>query len=115
MTTTMEHDWRDVLMKAASIVEEGWCQGELHIRNGHPCGSGQADRSCATGAITRAVNQMMKVSDAVALCRSARYALMNHLGRRKGSSIVMWNDHPDRTAIEVADAMREAAAEEGDA
>ena len=66
MITTMEHDWRDVLLKAASIVEEGWCQGALHLQQGwgspdprYPCHSRKdAEQSCATGAIGRAFVQL---------------------------------------------------------
>ncbi len=106
MTTT--HDWRDVLLKAASIVEEGWCQGVSHRDvHEHPCRRSAAVRSCAGGAIGRAVQEM----DVFANARGfAHYRLADHVGARAVSE---WNDAPGRTATEVAEAMREAAVTEG--
>ena len=56
MTTTTKHDWRDVLLEAASIVEEGWSpRGSLHRnKEGEECCSKVAVRSCAEGAIIKA-------------------------------------------------------------
>ena len=104
-----EHDWRDVLLKAASIVEEGWCQGHLHRnKDGDVTYSGeQAARSCAAGAIARASDQLSGDLGTLSnLGSTARRGLRKQLGL---ISIPVWNDHPDRTADEVAEAMRVAA------
>ena len=113
---SLDHDWQNVLLKAASIVEQGWCQGTMHCNEeGAPTYSRETiDRSCATGAMERAFD----------LLRSDRYlddsvfafagsALGEHLDpKMEGApwlSIAKWNDHPDRTDLEVAEAMRQAA------
>ena len=94
-----EPDWRDVLLKAASIVEEGWCQEVFHRNeNGDDCYPSGAVESCAEGAISRAGSYIGSVN--------ALMGLRRYLGKR---SIGDWNDHPDRTAAEVAEAMRQAA------
>ncbi len=99
------HDWRDLLLKAASIVEEGWCQGSFHTnKNGAECYSSEAVRSCATGAISRA-NEHLMVPGPTTHHTDARAHLVKHLR----GSIVLWNDSPDRTANEVAETMREVA------
>ena len=109
-----EHDWRDVLLKAASIVEQGWCQGALHLNKEGDViyNREEADRSCATGAIARASDQLSGEREPVAasvaaydLGEDARRGLRKHLG----ISIPIWNDHWDRTADEVAESMRQAA------
>ena len=98
-TTTKDPTWQDVLLKAASIVEEGWCQGALHRNeNGDDCYPSGAVESCAEGAISRATSYVGSVN--------ALMGLKRYLGKQ---SINEWNDHPDQTAGEVADAMRKAA------
>ena len=109
-----EHDWRDVLLKAASIVEEGWCQEAMHRNEaGLECYRDNAVQSCATGALHRAFNQLsghLTVADGY----DALYKLQEYLRSSPGMggewiTIALWNDHPDRTATEVAKAMRQAA------
>ena len=107
----MDNDqtWQDVLKKAAAIVEGGWCQGAFHTYRD----TGEMVQSCAGGAISRAacyagVNGMpyphMRVE------HSARIKLTQHLHSRMPLvTIEAWNDDPDRTAVEVAEAMRQAA------
>ena len=113
-TTTTEHDWRDVLLRAASIVEDGWCQGAFHTYRD----TGEIVQSCAAGAISRAacyagVNGMPYPD--MPLEHSARIELAQHLRSKSVSfatiatTIEAWNDHPDRTVVEVAEAMRQAA------
>ena len=113
---TTEHDWQKVLLKAASIVEEGWCQGTMHCNEeGAPTYSRETpDRSCATGAVERAFD-LLRVGRYLddSVFAAAGSALGEHLDPKMEwtpwLSIANWNDHPDRTATEVAEAMRQAA------
>ena len=101
-----EHDWRDVLLKAASIVEQGWCQGALYRTNGvHNTLVVQedAEQSCAVGAISRALFHLNGDHE---LLIATHRNLQKHL---LFSEIATWNDSPGRTAAEVAEAMRQAA------
>ena len=109
MKTITGYDWRDVLLKAASIVEEGWCQGVMYRRkDGTSTGSREmADQSCASGAISRAFFNISESTDLVTL-GAAQDGLEYHLS----GSIEKWNDASGRTATEVAEAMRQAATEE---
>ena len=106
-TTDLGHDWKDVLLKASSIVEEGWCQGANHKQeNGLAADWLEADQSCAGGAISRALNHLSENPKAdMDVWNAALIGLEKHLGR----PIVPWNDDQGRTAEEVADAMRQAA------
>ena len=109
MKTTMKHKWQDVLLRAASIVEEGWCQGTFHLnKDGVDCFRPSATRSCAAGAISRAA-----AASGVGMPYSAspvEIAALRELTRfLDGPSIAAWNDHPVRTAVEVAETMRQAA------
>ena len=98
-TTTKDPNWREILLKAASIVEAGWCQGVMHRNEtGEECYRSGAVESCAEGAISRA--------GAYLGGGNALMGLRRYLGKRE---INEWNDHPDRTAAEVAEAMRQAA------
>lgn len=107
-----DHDWRDVLLKAASIVEEEgrWTQKTefRSARNGQPMHDWgtimrRADevRVCALGAIGLADRLLGGPSRAVEAVRR----MEDHLGVHP----VVWNDWRDRTADEVADALRTAA------
>ena len=116
-----EPDWRDVLLKAASIVEAGWCQGTMHCdEEGAPTySSREPDQSCATGAMERAFDLLRAdryLDDSV--FAAAGSGLGEHLDpKMEGKpwlSIAKWNDHPDRTALEVAEAMRQAASSPND-
>lgn len=82
----------DVLLKAASIVEQGWCQGTSIDSQG---------RHCALGAIAAATAEL----GGAALFLPTVAVLVLHVG----GSAVAWNDTPGRTADEVANAMRKAA------
>ncbi len=99
-----QHDATDVLLKAASIVEEGWCQYVFHTN-----GDGQwattrdkASKSCAAGALSRAASEL----DANE--RDSQHAYMA-LAMHVGGMVTDWNDKDGRTAEEVAEAMRNAA------
>ena len=116
MTSTyapMEHDWRDVLLKAASIVEEGWCQGFLV--KGPRQGWRESQQHCATGAINRASYDLLGEGFAWEDKKSPMRALADSLGEEEKEegmtwlSVAQWNDKPGRTAAEVAAAMRQAA------
>lgn len=103
----MIFDERDVLLKAASIVEEGWCQGKLHTYQGGEVLVVTA--SCAIGAIDRAttslVNHGQRDLMAITMMTFGRY-----IDAQYGDVLIKdWNDAPGRTAHEVASAMREAA------
>ena len=103
-------DWQGVLLTAASLVEEGWCQGAFHRFR-----DGDVVQSCAGGAISRAACAAWVPGFTTYSGRPvehcARISLAQHLRSKSVSfvSIEAWNDHPDRTAAEVAEAMRQAA------
>lgn len=90
----------DVLLKAAEIVEQGWCQGEL-ARNADgyvvPPRSHTAASWCAMGAIYRVAED---------LSASAKRFLRAAVG---SPHLAQWNDGC-RTQAEVAAKLREAAA-----
>lgn len=103
-------DERDVLLKAASIVEQGWCQGSFYNVDELT----GAESVCALGAIMQA-HRLLGVPeppghpDGWAAGLLLRQTL-NHRPSREGLSVVPdWNDAPGRTASEVAEAMRTAA------
>lgn len=108
-TTTTDLTRQAILLKAASIVEQGWCQGVNHRnREGISCCREEAIESCAEGAIVRAFHHLSEDhSDAdLTVLTSVPLVLGKYLGK---ASIPAWNDHPGRTADEVAEAMRQAA------
>ena len=110
---SLEYDWQNVLIEAASIVEEGWCQGAMHRNEaGLECYRDNAVQSCATGALYRAFNQLsghLTVADGYDALYELQEYLRSSLGMGEWVTIALWNDHPDRTATEVAKAMRQAA------
>lgn len=93
----------EVLEKAAAEVlkPDGWCQnwyGKYDVPEGEVC---------ATGAIRRIEGQYMGGMDIMDIMDidTAWSAFADHLGVFPSE----YNDHPDRTAQEVADAMLECA------
>lgn len=104
--------WRDLLLKAADIIEEkGWIKGSYHHSGG----------ACAVGAIALAANL-----DWVYLAeeRSAGFQgpateavthLLAQVNKRPGlfnrkyDNVQRWNDDTGRTKEEVVAAMRKAA------
>src|SRR5205823_1579103 len=82
----------DVLLKAASLVEEGWCQGHFGVHLG-----GKVLR-CAAGAIIVVAQDDEDSGEAALACIE-----------REVGNVASWNDTPGRTAAEVAAAMRRAA------
>lgn len=92
-----EFDDRDVLLKAAGIVEQGWCQNIIHERSSD--GSAIV-ASCAMGAIVRAAEELNPLEMSRAI-----WTLIGYLHE----DIAYWNDAHGRTAHEVAETMRRAA------
>ena len=81
--------WQKTLVDAADLIEkQGWCQHKYSDQG----------RSCTMGAMTS-----MHHFDIV----KARENLSAVIGT---SDITMWNDAPERTAEEVVNALRKAAA-----
>lgn len=97
---------REVLLKAAELVERGWCQG-TGAKNGAGREVSTTGRAavcwCAEGALGRAAHG----------CEDHDfYAAKNALLRALPSlvlSIPEWNDAPGRTQAEVVAALRAAA------
>jgi hypothetical protein len=90
--TSIPNQARAVLLKAAAIVERGWCQGAAVDIDGS---------RCLVGAFCLA-------SDGAALdvsCAASR-ALERVIGTVYCSQ---WNDAPERTQAEVVAALRHAA------
>ena len=94
-----------VLRRAAEIVEQGWCQGAL-ARDERGVGVGlnspRAAAWCAVGAFKLAMHEL---GCARIPCRS-----WDSAEAACGGSAVRFNNAPERTADEVAAALREAAA-----
>lgn len=116
----MEFDERDLLLKAASIVEEGWTQGAMfrdksdNTLSEHLTLSGETETIwshvatvCASGAIAKAVHQL-GVPGHIRI--NAINLLSFYISDAYGMSIIpWWNDDINRTKEEVAEAMRLAA------
>ena len=85
-----------VLMRAAAIVAERWCQGEL----GDPGGV-----RCAIGAIIEAAGGDSTFASPSFIVHRAIMRLYHVVGR----GVEGWNDAPSRKAAEVSAAMRAAA------
>lgn len=111
----MEHDYRDVLLKAATIVEERWCQNTLVSEDGRVCAAG----AIATAAEELTGDPVLVPLDLFApgwrLYLDTRHQLGKYLGTPNvedpatEDGIVRWNDAPGRTSDEVAEALRKAA------
>ena len=97
------HDgwWRDViwaLERAADyILVHGLAKGWLQNKHGS---------YCALGAVTA-----VTARSPFFISEFAMYTLSQHLLSMGHESVPEWNDHPDRTKEEVAQALREAAKE----
>lgn len=92
----------NTLRDAAEVVERGWTQGTF-ARN---AGGYEVQPTalyavcwCALGAISRVTNEEPGLDE------HATDALSEYINGAIGA----WNDEPDRTAAEVAAAMRECA------
>jgi hypothetical protein len=119
-TTVEPVDWREILLKAAELVEQGWVQGSYQ----------SSDRYCAVGAISMAATgdaygwsgQPNGFNFTDMHAREAANQLLQYVNRdnmwtrwfgRKHHypycNIVSWNDSPGRTKKQVVHAMRKAA------
>lgn len=112
--TSMQHDWRDVLLKVASEVSGAWFQGEFYDRSGFvdqeflSLGIGTGERCLAArnqGAGLCAMGHIYAVAEELAISPQEAYTkLSNAVG-----SIPSWNDDPNQTTANVAATMREVA------
>lgn len=102
----------DVLERAAALIEQPgkWTQGAFaRAANGNPIGplSPNATCWCAYGAIGRATGDGWPAVEAVG---AFGCSVPNPDGRPQRDAIAIWNDAPERTAAEVAAALRACAA-----
>jgi hypothetical protein len=98
---------KDILLKAAEIVEQGWTQGELaRTVEDSPCGvsNPNACKFCMSGAINKAVGNEHDGN-----YRRAMNAANSVAFRRGYGNIPEFNDARERTQAEVAATLREAA------
>jgi hypothetical protein len=90
-----------VLLRAAEIVRERWCQGRYTDRfGGH----------CAVGAVAKASGaEVFADQEFVILTESLSAALAQLALALGGEWVPGWNDTPGRTAEEVVEALERAA------
>lgn len=96
---------REVLLKAAELVERGWCQGHYALDDhGNPAlVEDDACYFCAEGAIIAAMRNDHG-RDFMETVRALGRAIGVH-----NSKIIPWNDAPGRTQAEVVAALKAAA------
>lgn len=102
---------REVLLKAAELVERGWCQGHgATDKSGNTVDRDADDAACfcALGAISRAT-QGTKQSVRNDLFWDARARLGDVVDQAGFMGVAPWNDAPGRTQAEVVQALRQAA------
>jgi hypothetical protein len=104
-----------VLIRAAALVEAGWCQEHEAVdATGHAVSplSPSAVRWSQMGAIHRAtVDQLgQDLGPAIffEVVRMARQAVVGSIGT---PSLTRWNSAPGRTVFEVAETLRRVAAQ----
>lgn len=83
--------WRQVLLDAAKIVRQGWCQKAIERDGAY----------CAIGAMN-----MAEFGDAFSCKGNSAYG---KLWDAVGGSVATWNNAPGRTAEEVASTMEKVA------
>jgi hypothetical protein len=88
---------QEVLLQAAAIVEQGWCQGEYTDEAGRHCAAGDIYRAAANGTSNAGVSY-----DNGSM---ATRVFMQFIG----GYVSNWNDAPERTQADVVTALREAA------
>lgn len=99
MTTT-----RDILNRAADLVEQGWCQGNYEREeNG-------VVLMCAARAISLACDES---SSSIQTEIESDMAVRNKVQALGFESTIGWNDAPGRTQAEVVSLLRSVAAEQG--
>ena len=101
----VDPDVRAVLLRAADLVERGWCQGGTGAETKHgdetEATSENAVSFCALAAIENAAFAVGNVC----LPREVENALI----QVTGPGVIHWNDAPGRTQAEVVSALRRAA------
>jgi hypothetical protein len=109
----------EVLREAAALIEQGWCQkyaardafgNETLINDGDDvewCALGAID--CAADRLTSEIADEFQIGNRLQLVKSAETRLCKVVKVEGIGAIVQWNDARDRTAEEVAAALREAA------
>lgn len=99
---------REILLRAADIVDAGWCQHTMALdADGGEVTSfdDNAARFCVIGSIRRARLDTMLESDD---CYPEE-ALLELLEVTDWDNLAEWNDEPVRTGAEVSAALRECA------
>ena len=113
MTTDTDLEKRAALVldDAALLVELGWAQGAFarNEKGGTMWRPGDpgACSWCARGAITASALRRFGAAFNTGIEAAAAEMLRRVIKRE---TVAPWNDHPDRTQVEVAAALREAAA-----
>jgi hypothetical protein len=92
---------RDALLEAARVLmEDRWCQGELHSPDGE---------HCVAGALGQAHYRLRSSFGALdTACTRMRVVIRSEYGT---ASFPRWNDAPERTAEDVILALKRAAEE----
>lgn len=85
----------DKLREARGFIERGWCQGDFQIR----------ESVCIYGALHLAINGDARDCEVTDLDRQARSLIKKAAGI---SSILRWNDVPERTQADVLAAFDKA-------
>lgn len=94
-----------VLNKAASLVEQGWTQGDWAVDSaGHPVDvhNREACAWCLNAAVVRARDTARHIPEWGPIQRAVTQAIGSSMWAR-------WNDAPGRTQAEVVAALRQAA------
>lgn len=106
-------DGRDILLKGASLIEEGWCREALYKdKYGKsplfPSESDQIVERCALAALTEA-EWLLTGEHTHGHGQKAYLDAYDALTKEVGGSIPHWNNNVARDAHEVADTMRKVA------
>lgn len=99
-----------VLAGASILVERGWTQGAMaRTIAGLQASPGRTDAVCwcASGAIWAAARKLYGVQRGLTIEGLARERLRDVI---RPAAVAIWNDAKGRTAHEVAEKLREAAA-----
>lgn len=100
------------LREAATIIDHGWARGDYALNAAQrPVDPNAYDATCfcASGAIARATYGTYLREDVSDIFAAYLYGTKLRLKVAPTAAIAQWNDSPDRTAVEVATAMRDCA------
>lgn len=102
--------WQEILLKAATILEEkGWVQDGLHSPKGF-CALGALQWACYGQVYTSSVFNKTDVDGKRERHNDVYIQACHNLGNAvRDWDIYHWNDNPGRTAKEVIDQMRTVA------